>query len=68
MQACELRLELLRELVDREERQSAAADAGADEPRERALLRRGSCGAEALVGPGSLWMQLALSRSDALVR
>ena len=32
-----------------------------------ALLRRGSCGAEVRVGPGSLWMQLSLERSDALV-
>lgn len=31
------------------------------------LLRRGSCGAEARVGPGTLWMQLALERSDTLV-
>lgn len=33
----------------------------------RTLLRRGSCGAEVRVGPGSLWMQLALERTDALV-
>lgn len=39
----------------------------ADDP-SRALLRRGSCGAEVTVGPGSLWVQLALIRSDALVR
>lgn len=31
------------------------------------LLRRGSCGAEVRVGPGTLWMQLALERSDTLV-
>ena len=31
------------------------------------LLRRGSCGAEVHVGPGTLWMQLALERCDALV-
>jgi hypothetical protein len=31
------------------------------------LVRRASGGAEARVGPGSLWMQLALARSDALV-
>jgi len=31
------------------------------------LLRRGSCGAEVRVGPGSLWIQLALERSDTLV-
>ena len=34
---------------------------------ELPLLRRGSCGAEVRVGPGSLWMQLALERSDVLV-
>lgn len=39
----------------------------ADDP-VRTLLRRGSCGAEAMVGKGSLWVQLALARSDALVR
>lgn len=39
----------------------------ADDP-VRPLLRRGSCGAEAMVGKGSLWVQLALARSDALVR
>ncbi len=32
-----------------------------------ALLRRGSCGAEARVGPGTLWLQLALARPAALV-
>jgi hypothetical protein len=36
--------------------------------RTRALLRRGSCGAELTVGAGSLWVQLALTRADALVR
>ena len=33
----------------------------------RPLVRRGSGGAEALVGPGSLWLQLALAGSSALV-
>jgi hypothetical protein len=45
-----------------------ASELGAADDPSRALLRRGSCGAEALVGKGSLWMQLALARSDALVR
>jgi hypothetical protein len=31
------------------------------------ILRRGSGGAELRVGPGTLWIQLALARSDALV-
>ena len=31
------------------------------------VLRRGSCGAEARVGPGTLWMQLALARPSVLV-
>lgn len=31
------------------------------------VARRGSGGAEAAVGPGTVWMQLALSRPDALV-
>lgn len=30
------------------------------------VIRRGSCGAEARVGPGTLWMQLALVRPSAL--
>lgn len=45
-----------------------ASELGAADDPGRALLRRGSCGAEAMVGKGSLWMQLALSRPDALVR
>jgi hypothetical protein len=45
-----------------------ASELGDADDRARALLRRGSCGAEVAVGPGSLWMQLALIRSDALVR
>jgi hypothetical protein len=47
--------------------QRASELGDADDP-ARPLLRRGSCGAEVMVGPGSLWMQLALIRSDALVR
>jgi hypothetical protein len=45
-----------------------ASELGAADAPSRALLRRGSCGAEAMVGAGSLWVQLALVRSDALVR
>jgi hypothetical protein len=45
-----------------------ASELGDADDRARPLLRRGSCGAELVVGPGSLWMQLALVRSDALVR
>ncbi|MDB5218905.1 MAG: hypothetical protein JWO86_6832 [Myxococcaceae bacterium] len=45
-----------------------ASELGAADDVARALLRRGSCGAEAMVGSGSLWVQLALSRADALVR
>jgi hypothetical protein len=45
-----------------------ASELGAFDDPARALLRRGSCGAEAMVGAGSLWVQLALARSDALVR
>lgn len=44
------------------------SELGAADDGTRTLLRRGSCGAEVLVGAGSLWMQLALGRSDALVR
>ena len=45
-----------------------ASELGAVDDPARALLRRGSCGAEAMVGKGSLWVQLALARCDALVR
>jgi len=45
-----------------------ASELGDADDRARALLRRGSGGAEVAVGPGSLWMQLALIRPDALVR
>lgn len=45
-----------------------ASELGAADDGARTLLRRGSCGAEVVVGAGSLWMQLALSRSDAFVR
>jgi hypothetical protein len=45
-----------------------ASELGAADDGTATLLRRGSGGAEARVGAGSLWMQLALSRSDALVR
>lgn len=45
-----------------------ASELGAGDDPGRTLLRRGSCGAEAMVGTGSLWVQLALSRPDALVR
>lgn len=38
-----------------------------DEVGSSVVLRRGSGGAEARVGPGTLWMQLALARPDALV-
>jgi hypothetical protein len=31
------------------------------------IVRRGSGGAEAVVGPGTLWLQLSLARPDALV-
>ena len=34
---------------------------------EAVLVSRGSCGAEARVGPGTLWVQLALARPSALV-
>jgi hypothetical protein len=34
---------------------------------ERPILRRGSGGAACLVGPGTVWIELALARSDALV-
>jgi hypothetical protein len=45
-----------------------ASELGAADDGSPTLLRRGSCGAEVVVGPGSLWMQLALTRPDALVR
>jgi hypothetical protein len=45
-----------------------ARELGDADDRAQTLLLRGSCGAEVLVGPGSLWMQLALTRPDALVR
>jgi hypothetical protein len=45
-----------------------ASELGSADDGARTLLRRGSCGAEAVVGRGTLWMQLALERSDALVR
>jgi len=45
-----------------------ACELGAADDGTLPLLRRGSCGAEAVVGTGTLWMQLALERSDALVR
>ncbi len=45
-----------------------ASELGSVDDGTRTLLRRGSCGAEAVVGAGTLWMQLALERSDALVR
>ena len=45
-----------------------ASELGPADDGTRPLLRRGSCGAEVAVGTGTLWMQLALGRSDALVR
>ncbi|MBX3192344.1 MAG: hypothetical protein KF819_35465, partial [Labilithrix sp.] len=42
-----------------------ASELGAAE--DTPTTRRGSGGAEARVGPGSVWMQLALARPDALV-
>ncbi len=45
-----------------------AGELGAADDGRRTLLRRGSGGAEVTVGVGSLWVQLALMRSDALVR
>ena len=44
-----------------------ASEVAGDLDASSALLRRGSCGAEVRVGTGSLWMQLSLERSDALV-
>lgn len=44
-----------------------AAEVGRAVSASGVLLQRGSGGAEARVGPGTLWMQLALARPDALV-
>jgi hypothetical protein len=41
--------------------------AGADVHASMQVVRRGSCGAEAAVGPGTVWVQLALSHPGALV-
>ncbi len=44
-----------------------ACEVGDGGETERALVRRGSGGGEARVGSGSLWLQLALAESSALV-